>query len=203
MYNYCKGQPDRTLIGDDTWCFKGRRDTRCLAVNGKNIAKRQKLDVYCYFQLNNNLHIFLTPFLELSASPENLNSCLEEHYPDGNQASLHKAVREADIDCVDILIDAGSEIDAYDSEGNSPLAIPLKRIRGENIEKDILIEKYCPVLKILFKRGAKFDVVKVHGTNLDRTRRKEELKIIFENCINGNIYTITFFLFIYTFKSLY
>ena len=126
----------------------------------------------------------------MSASPEKLNTCLHDFRPDGNQTSLHKAVRDADTDCVEILIDAGSEIDSYDHKDNTPLAIPLKRIRQKDGEEEAKAKRYCPVLKMLSERGADFGAVKIHE-EVDERKRKDELKTIFENCINGNINKIT------------
>ena len=106
---------------------------------------------------------------------------MKDFRPNGKQTSLNRAVRHADVNCVEILIDAGSEMDSYDNEGNTPLAIPLKRIRNSNGEEEELAEKYCPVVKVLSEKGAKFDAVNLHGNV------KEQLKTILENCINGNL----------------
>ena len=127
-----------------------------------------------------------------------MNTCLKLFRPDGNQTSLHRAVRHADVACVKILIDSGSEIDSYDKKGNTPLAIPLKIVRVKDGQEEVKARKYCPLVKILSEKGAKFDAVKVYG-NPDKTEEEnkrrekrllEELKTIFENCINGNVNTI-------------
>ena len=74
--------------------------------------------------------------LEMQTSSESLDSCLDEYNfnsvfqkaAKNSRTALLSAVRKADIDCVKVLIDAGSEIDVSDEEGNTPLAVALRAI---------------------------------------------------------------------------
>ena len=44
-YDGCKEKPNGHPLGDGTWCYEGRRDTECLAVNCKEIY----FDSFLYF----------------------------------------------------------------------------------------------------------------------------------------------------------
>ena len=37
VYKDCKGKSNGHQIGDGTWCWDGRRDTRCPAIESNNI----------------------------------------------------------------------------------------------------------------------------------------------------------------------
>ena len=130
-------------------------------------------------------------FLELLSS-KSLDSCLEKNTSKSinhestkqSRTALFAAVRKTDIDCVRVLIKAGSDIHAKDEEGNTPLMVALRAIYQKKNDKDI-VEINCKLVKILNENGAKFEMMAYKGNSGDAGNSKKKFETIFQDCIQG------------------
>ena len=130
-------------------------------------------------------------FLELLSS-KSLDSCLDKNTSESinhestkqSRTALFAAVRKTDIDCVRVLIEAGSEIDAKDEEGNTPLMVALRAIYQKKNDNDI-VEMNCKLVKILNENGAKFEMMAYKGNSGDAGNSKKKFETIFQDCLQG------------------
>ena len=130
--------------------------------------------------------------LELLLSSKNMDSCSDKNNSKrinyestkNSKTALFAAVRKTDIDCVRVLIDAGSEIDAKDEEGNTPLMVALRAIYQKKNDNDI-VEINCKSVKILNENGAKFEMMAYKGNSGDAGNSKKKFETIFQDCLQG------------------
>ena len=75
---------------------------------------------------------------------------------------LHLATsRQASLDVVSALVDAGSDVNAQDNEGNTPLHFAVKRIKRETFPK----ADYDGIIRLLLEKKADVRIVNVAGAS--------------------------------------
>ena len=75
---------------------------------------------------------------------------------------LHLATsRKASLDVVSALVDAGSDVNAQDNEGNTPLHFAVKRIKHETFPK----ADYDGIIRLLLEKKADVHIVNVSGAS--------------------------------------
>ena len=75
---------------------------------------------------------------------------------------LHLATsRKASLDVVSALVDAGSDVNAQDNEGNTPLHFAVKRIKHETFPK----ADYDGIIRLLLEKKADVHIVNVAGAS--------------------------------------
>ena len=93
------------------------------------------------------------------------------------QNALHKAVAANDLGCMELLIEAGSEIDKEDTDGHTPLKTAIDLIlKGER--EDPSRFPGCKFFNPLRKNGAKSE-------NKEFGRNKKDTDRVFEKCVGG------------------
>ena len=94
-----------------------------------------------------------------------------------NQNALHLAVAANDLGCIELLIEAGSEIDEKDADGDTPLKTAIDLILKEESE-DSPSFPVCKAFNLLRKNGAKLK-------NKEFESKKKDEERIFKKCVGG------------------
>ena len=80
----------------------------------------------------------------------------------GDWTLLHVATTgKASLDVVSALVDAGSDVNAQDNEGNTPLHFAVKRIKHETFPK----ADYDGIIRLLLEKKADVRIVNVAGAS--------------------------------------
>ena len=97
---------------------------------------------------------------------------------ESGRSALHFAVEANDISCVQTFIKAGSDMDAQDKNGNTPLKAAITaRFQIENENR--LNGSKCEVIVLLMENGAH-----IEKEELDTYKSRKQ--VVFAECIEGN-----------------
>ncbi|MBO7090483.1 MAG: ankyrin repeat domain-containing protein [Victivallales bacterium] len=106
--------------------------------------------------------------------------------PKEKPASLHEAVKQSDVEAVKELVDAGTEINAFDDDGNTPLDLafiqPIGILGSDGEIMEAFADSKPKIVRLLIEHDAKLNKVKPtlfveqYHLRLDETMMKYLLK---------------------------